>query len=151
LQERQDSCDHGPVNRPIGYWAKRLDVALEALLDATLARLRLTRRQWQVLNTLSSGPVTPAELADALRPFHQANLGDAQERDMASLVRRQLVFLQDGFLTLTEAGRALHAKAARSVDAAREELTAGIGTDEYAMAVSVLERMCSNADQATTG
>lgn len=126
-------------------------MALEALLDTTLARLHLTRRQWQVLNTLSSGPVTPAELSDALRPFHQANLLDAQERDMAALVRRRLVFLQDGFLTLTEAGTALHAKAARLVDAAREELTAGIGTDEYAMAVSVLERMCSNADRATTG
>jgi DNA-binding MarR family transcriptional regulator len=129
---------------------KRLDVALEALLDATLAQLHLTRRQWQVLNTLSSGPVTPAELAEALRPFNQAGLVDAHERDMASLVRRQLVFLQNGYLALTETGISLHAKAARLVEAARDELTSGIGTDEYAMAISVLERMCSNADRATT-
>ncbi|MFJ5696817.1 MarR family winged helix-turn-helix transcriptional regulator [Arthrobacter sp. NPDC093139] len=135
------------MNRPIGYWVKRLDVALEALLDATLARLRLTRRQWQVLSTLSSDPTTPAELADALRPFNQASGGDAQERDMASLVRRRLVFLQDGYLTLTETGRALQAQATGLVEATRRELTAGIGTDEYAMVISVLERMCKNADR----
>lgn len=138
------------MNRPVGYWVKRLDVALETLLDATLARLRLTRRQWQVLSTLNSGPATPAELADAVRPLNQTSGVGAQERDMASLVRRELIFLQDGFLTLTEAGRALHTKATGLVEATRQDLTAGIGTDEYAMAVSVLERMCDNADRITT-
>lgn len=149
LQVWNGTCHYGNVNRPVGYWVKRLDVALEALLDATLARLRLTRRQWQVLTTLSSGPATPAELAEALRPFNQSTGVDAQERDMASLVRRQLVFLQDGRLTVTEAGRALHAQATGLVEATRRDLTAGIGTDEYAMAISVLERMCNNADRIT--
>ncbi|MFP3462974.1 MarR family transcriptional regulator [Arthrobacter globiformis] len=133
------------VIRPVGYWVKRLDGALEALLDATLAQLRLTRRQWQVLNTLSTGPATPTELGDALRPFSLADGTGAHERDMASLVQRQLVFLQDGLLALTAPGTALHAKANRLVEAAREDLTAGVGADEYAIAVSVLERMCNNA------
>jgi DNA-binding MarR family transcriptional regulator len=133
------------VIRPVGYWVKRLDGALEALLEATLAEVRLTRRQWQVLNTLNAGPATPAELGHALRPFSLADGTGAHERDMASLVQRQLVFLQDGLLALTPSGTALHAKATGLVEAAREDLTAGIGPDEYAMAVSVLERMCNNA------
>jgi hypothetical protein len=33
------------------------------------------------------------------------------------------------------------------IDASRRELTAGIGVDEYAMAVSVLERMINNAER----
>ena len=80
-----------------------------------------------------------------LRPFSLADGTGAHERDMASLVQRQLVFLQDGLLALTPSGTALHAKATRLVEEAREDLTAGIGPDEYAMAVSVLERMCNNA------
>jgi len=69
----------------------------------------------------------------------------AHEQDMASLVQRKLVFLQDGLLVLTNSGSALHTKATGLVEAARGDRTAGVGADEYAMAVSVLERMCANA------
>ena len=135
---------------PIGYWVRRLDASLQAQLAATLARLHLSRRQWQVLNTLSSAPVTPAELRDILRPFNATDGGDGQERDMAALVRRGLVFLMDGRLALTEDGSALDSEASGLMEDARRELTAGIGADEYAMAVSVLERMSNNADRLTS-
>lgn len=101
-----------------------------------------------MLNTLSAGPVTPAEIRDVLHPFHSTDDdGDAQERDMAALVRKRLVILLDGRLTLAESGASLHSEASGLVDATRRELTAGIGADEYAMAVSVLERMSHNADR----
>lgn len=135
---------------PISYWVTRLDASLQAQLAATLARVHLSRRQWQVLNTLSSAPVTPAELRDILRPFNATDGGDGQERDMAALVRRELVFLVDGRLALTQDGSALHSEASALMEAARRELTAGIGADEYAMAVSVLERMSNNADRLTS-
>ncbi|MDR7084622.1 DNA-binding MarR family transcriptional regulator [Arthrobacter ginsengisoli] len=135
------------MNRPIGYWIKRLDASLEAQLDSTLARLRLTRRQWQVINALHSGPATVAEVGNVLRPFIAADGGDAQERDMAALVRKRLVLLLDGRLALTEAGSALHSEASGLVEATRRELTAGIGADEYAIACSVLERMTRNAER----
>lgn len=135
------------MDRPIGYWIKRLDAALELLLDSVLARLNLTRRQWQVINTLSSGPVSPADIKDILSPFNAADAGNAQERDLAALVRKGLVFVLDGRLSLTDAGVALHSKAAGLVEGSRHALMAGIGTDEYAMAVSVLERMSNNADR----
>lgn len=137
------------MNRPIGYWIKRLDALLETQLDSTLARLRLTRRQWHVLNALHAGPVTPAEMEDVLRPLSSADGGDAQDRDMAGLVRRRLVLLLDGRLALTEAGSALQNEAAALMEDTRRELTAGIGADEYAIAVSVLERMSRNADRLT--
>lgn len=143
-------CDHGMVNRPIGYWVKRLDASLEAQLDSTLAHLHLTRRQWQVLSALSSDPVTPGEVGDLLRPYNAAGGLDAQERDMAALVRRRLVILLEGRLALTEAGSALRSEASGLVQATGRELTAGIGADEYATAVSVLERMTNNADRLAT-
>lgn len=135
------------MNRPIGYWIKQLDASLETQLDSTLARLHLTRRQWHVLDALNAGSATPAEAGNMLRPFSSAEGAAAQERDMAALVRERLVVLIDGRLTLTEAGSALHARATALVEATRRELTAGIGADEYAMAVSVLERMSHNADR----
>jgi DNA-binding MarR family transcriptional regulator len=137
------------VNRPIGYWIKQLDASLEAQLDSTLARLHLTRRQWHVLNALNAGPATPAEVGNILRPLPSVDGAAAQERDMAALVREKLVLLLDGRLTLTEAGSALHAQATALLETTRRELTAGIGADEYAMAVSVLERMSRNADRLT--
>ncbi|SDL27464.1 hypothetical protein SAMN04487916_107137 [Arthrobacter sp. ov407] len=132
---------------PMGYWVRRLDASLQAQLDSTLARVHLSRRQWQVLDTLSAAPVTPAEIRDALRPFNAADGGGGQERDLAALVRRGLVLLLDDRLALTEAGSALRSEAAGLVEAARRELTAGIGADEYSIAVSVLERMSNNADR----
>lgn len=144
-------CDDGMVNKPIGYWVKRLAVSLETLLDSTRALLSRTRRQWQVLGALCLGPLTPAKVGDVLRPFNSADGGSAQERDMAALVRRRLVFLLDGRLALTEAGSALHAEAELLVEASRRELTAGIGADEYAIPLSVLERMSTNADRIAAG
>ena len=135
------------MNRPIGYWIKQLDASLETQFDSALARLHLTRRQWHVLTALNAGPATPAEVGDVLRPFNSADGAAARERDMAALVREKLVVLLDGRLILTEAGSALHARATALVEATRRELTAGIGADEYAMAVSVLERMSRNADR----
>ena len=135
------------MNRPIGYWVKRLDAALEAQLDSTLARLHLTRRQWQVLSALGSGPITPGEVGELLRPFNAADGGSVRERDMAALVRRGLVVLLDGRLAQTEAALLLQSEASGLLEATRHELTVGIGADEYAMAVSVLERMTVNADR----
>ena len=135
------------MNRPIGYWVKRLDAALEAQLDTTLARLHLTRRQWQVLSALGSGPITLGEVGKLLRPFNAADGGSVRERDMAALVRRGLVVLLDGRLALTEAALLLQSEASGLLEATRHELTVGIGADEYAMAVSVLERMTVNADR----
>ncbi|XAS66044.1 MarR family transcriptional regulator [Micrococcaceae bacterium Sec5.7] len=137
----------GNVNRPIGYWLKRLDGALENHLDATLAHLKLTRRQWQIVNTLAAGSISPDHLSEVLHPFWRADGGDSQEREMAALVGRGLMILVDGQLALSDLGRARHAEAQSLVDESRRDLTAGIGMDEYAMAVSVLERMCGNAER----
>ncbi|MBT2514004.1 MarR family transcriptional regulator [Arthrobacter sp. ISL-30] len=134
------------MNRPIGYWIKRLDAALEAHLDSTLARLKLSRRQWQAINTLAETPISPEELAEALRPFWGDNSA-LRERELAALVGRGLIILSDGYLTLSELGYAKHAEANRLVEDSRRELSAGIGFDEYEIALSVLERMSINAER----
>ncbi len=132
------------MNKPIGYWIKRLDAALEVQLDTTLARLKLSRRQWQTLNTLAEATMLPDELEEALRPFWGT---DVRERELASMVGRGLITMIDERLTLSERGRETYHQAQRLVEEARLDLSMGIGIDEYAMAVSVLERMSLNAER----
>lgn len=139
-------CNDGHVNRPIGYWLKRLDAALEAHLDNTLSQLRLSRRQWQAINTLADRPVSPQALAETVRPLWGDNAA-LREKELAALVGRGLITLVDGYLTLSDLGFAKHAEANRLVDDSRRELSAGIGIDEYAIALSVLERMSNNAER----
>ncbi|MFJ4168648.1 MarR family transcriptional regulator [Paenarthrobacter sp. NPDC089714] len=134
------------MNKPIGYWIKRLDAALEVQLDSTLARVKLSRRQWQTLNALSETTMKPDELHEVLSPFWGTDVR-LRERELASLVGRGLITMIDDRLTLSDRGRETFHQAQRLVEEARLDLSMGIGIDEYAMAVSVLERMSLNAER----
>ncbi|UKA61469.1 MarR family transcriptional regulator [Arthrobacter sp. FW306-04-A] len=134
------------MNRPIGYWIKRLDAALEAHLDRTLARLKLSRRQWQTLNVLAEAPLSPEVLDGVLSPFWG---GDSRRREaeLAALVGRGMIIMVDDRISLSELGHAKHTEAHRLVEDSRRDISMGIGLDEYAMAISVLERMTLNAER----
>ncbi|WP_024817229.1 MarR family transcriptional regulator [Arthrobacter sp. 31Y] len=134
------------MNKPIGYWIKRLDAALDLQLEATLARIKLTRRQWHTLGALSEGAMLPEQLEDILQPLWG---GDTRmrERELAALVGRGLITMIDHRLALSDRGRETYHEAQRLVEDARQDLSMGIGIDEYAMALSVLERMSLNAER----
>ncbi|EMD27993.1 hypothetical protein [Amycolatopsis azurea] len=116
--------------KPIGFWFAHLHQALESSLEKTLATEGLTRRHWQVLNTIDSG----ALVDEALSPF-----GERQET-VADLRNRGWV--DDG--GLTEAGREAHLRLKAEVGAFRSRATEGISDDEYRTTVGVLERMAAN-------
>jgi hypothetical protein len=58
-----------------------------------------------------------------------------------------MITMIDDRLALSELGREKYHEALRYVEAARQDLSMGIGIDEYAMALSVLERMSLNAER----
>jgi hypothetical protein len=60
-----------PERRPIGYWLKHLDRLIDEAFERAFDADGLTRRHWQVLNTLAAGPSTAAALTAALQPFVQ--------------------------------------------------------------------------------
>ncbi|MDR6988828.1 hypothetical protein J2Y66_003336 [Paenarthrobacter nitroguajacolicus] len=134
------------MNKPIGYWIKRLDAALEAQLDSILARIKLSRRQWQTLSVLSEGAMLPDHLEESLRPLWGSDVR-MRERELAALVGRGMITMVDDRLVLSDLGREKFHEAQRLVEAARQDLSMGIGIDEYAMALSVLERMSHNAER----
>jgi hypothetical protein len=67
--------------RPIGYWLKHVDRLIEGAFDRTLADERLTRRHWQVLNTLQASPASRAEIGKALEPFLVDDSSAVGDRD----------------------------------------------------------------------
>lgn len=134
------------MNKPIGYWIKRLDAALEVQLDRTLARIKLTRRQWQTLATLAEHSMLPDQLEEALQPLWGGDIR-LRERELAALVGRGMITMIDDRLALSERGREKYHEAQQLVEDARQDLSLGIGIDEYAMALSVLERMSLNAER----
>ncbi|WP_159702113.1 MarR family transcriptional regulator [Arthrobacter sp. 18067] len=134
------------MNKPIGYWIKRLDAALEAQLDSILARIKLSRRQWHTLSVLSEGAMLPDQLEESLHPLW-GNDVRMRERELAALVGRGMITMIDDRLVLSDRGREKYHEAQRLVEAARQDLSMGIGIDEYAMALSVLERMSLNAER----
>lgn len=88
----------------------------------------------------------PDRLEDILQPLWG---GDSRlrERELAALVGRGMIIMIDDRLALSDRGREKYLEAQRLVEDARQDLSMGIGIDEYAMALSVLERMSLNAER----
>ncbi|MFI6900611.1 MarR family transcriptional regulator [Nonomuraea sp. NPDC050394] len=131
------------MHRPIGYWAKRLDAAIDEAFDRALARLGADRRQWQILTTLLDGAAVPAELSGALSPF------DGVRDALAVLAARGLVAEEGGRVGLTAGGRRVQAKLAEAVAGVRGVVGRGVSEEEYAATVGVLARMVNNLDVLT--
>jgi len=136
-----------PANpRPIGYWLKHLDRLIEDTFSRTLAEQGLTRRHWQVLNTLAQDPASPAELTRALEPFLRDDQA-GQAAVVADLIRRDWVSPgQDGRLRLTGHGRTAHQKTQGQVRRTRELMLHGIGGGEYTAAIDILSKMAANLE-----
>ncbi|OMI37325.1 MarR family winged helix-turn-helix transcriptional regulator [Streptomyces sparsogenes] len=135
--------------KPIGYWLKHLDGLIEADFARALDAGGLARRHWQTLNSLSAGPSTPDQLADALRPFWGEGAITLDEV-LDELERRGWV-ARDGSggpYALTPLGVEGHAAAAERIGAARRRITDGVTDDEYLATVGVLRRMAENLEGA---
>ena len=133
--------------RPIGYWLKHLDRLIEGHFERTLASEGLTRRHWQVLNTLRTRPSTRAEIAEALGPFLVDDPG-AERRVVGDLLARGWVAQGQGdLLELTAAGTRAHAALLERVGATRQLLLRGVSEEEYRAVIDILRRMAENLER----
>ncbi|SDQ50178.1 DNA-binding transcriptional regulator, MarR family [Thermostaphylospora chromogena] len=137
--------------KPIGYWLKHLDNLLERQFDAVLADVGLSRREWQVLNTLSRNPeagVARGEVADALTPFWTDDRSDLDEVVAGLAARGWVRSDADDVIALTGEGRAVHADVAIRVRAVRSAVTEGLTPEQYEETVRVLSIMAGNVEAA---
>ncbi|MFF0311052.1 MarR family transcriptional regulator [Streptosporangium sp. NPDC004379] len=139
------------MERPIGYWLKHLDRLIEAAAEQALAEERLTRRHWQIMNTLHGSPQTPGGLAETLRPFWGP--GSVTLEDVTGeLTRRGWLTLDgSGRHALTPDGRAGHAMVREKMNGVRSTFLTGLTEAEYLRTVQSLRHMTGNLERAAGG
>lgn len=137
------------IHQPIGFWLNRADEALTNRMNEILQTHGLTRVGWQVLNVLQTDAGLPeTQVYEVLR----ANASRTTLVDtLADLVAKGWVIRRhdqhnpaEPSLKLTEAGRAHHALVQEPITQFRLQSLHGITTEEYQLAISVLERIIQN-------
>ena len=125
--------------KPLGYWLKHLDTLIETRFESTLAGHGLTRRHWQVLNTIATAPTSQEDLDRALAPF-QPNV----RTEVADLVAKG--WATGDPVTTTDTGKTAFTEVAGRIHAERRRITDGIPDEEYLRTVETLRRMAANLE-----
>jgi len=133
------------IDRPIGYWLKKLDGLIEGHFERQLGDAGLTRRQWQVLNLLEDGPRSIPELQAELEPFLRDSAGELSDA-VSGLVSRGWADSQDHVISLTEAGQAQFGLVKTKIAELRQALALGISPEDYQTTIDVLARMAANLE-----
>lgn len=130
--------------RPIGYWLRLVDRLIDERFDALLVEHGVTRRQWQLLNVLAAGAATLAALDAAVAPFLDDEAEESSAEHLAELVESGWVDEGEGRYALTDRGRMVFERLGVEVDELRAAVARGVGAEEHAQVVAVLERMARN-------
>lgn len=139
-------------SRPIGFWLKLVDRLIDEQFASTLEEHGVTRRQWQLLNVLSHGEATVAQLDAAVAPFLSAGVGDSDEpgepetsaEHLSELIESAWVDATSTGYELTERGRVAFDKLEAVVGELRGRLAEGLTREQYDTTVASLERMARN-------
>ncbi|CAL9538796.1 MarR family winged helix-turn-helix transcriptional regulator [Streptomyces sp. enrichment culture] len=137
--------------RPLGYWLKHIDGALTENMDRLLAADGLDRRAWQVLNTLSYGPITVAALDETMTAFLSADEPTTRSQVERFVERGWAGQAGDGRVTLTEEGRRAHERASERARALRMRMMECLSADEYGVLMELLQRVATHLDALAAG
>ncbi len=130
--------------RPIGWWLKTADARIERAFEVVFEGQSITRREWQVLESVARAPVLESELLRTLEMF-----AGAQEA-VDDLRRRGLLSGGgDVLLTLTDAGQGAHASAAAGVATVRSAVTAALPAENYATLLQFLAELIDGLDRTS--
>jgi DNA-binding MarR family transcriptional regulator len=130
--------------RPIGFWLKLVDRMIDEQFASTLEEHGVTRRQWQLLNTLSRGPASVEQLDAAIAPFLSAEGSESAADHLTELIESAWVDATPSGYELTERGRVAHDRLDAVVTGQRELATEGVTGEAYLATVGTLERMARN-------
>jgi DNA-binding MarR family transcriptional regulator len=128
----------------VDFWLRLLDRLINEHFGKALDEHGITRRQWEVMNLLSRGPVSHDELVQALARVHRevqpATLADelSELEDSGWLRRRKQEY------ELTELGQTSYRRLEPVLRATDVEIGRGISPEDYATVLEVLERMAIN-------
>jgi hypothetical protein len=140
--EEVSVTEKSPERRPIGWWLKTADARIEQAFEDALESQSITRREWQVLEPVSRDPVPESKMLQKLEAF-------ADARDAVDELRRRglLAHGAAGVLTLTDAGRVAHVRAAAGVATVRSAVRAALPGESYAALLRLLADLVDGLDQ----
>jgi DNA-binding MarR family transcriptional regulator len=131
--------------RPLDFWLRLVDKLLNESYAAALEEHGLTRRQWVMINILSSGPTAAAELDTVLTTFlPPPERSSSSQEELAELLDSGWLSDQDGTYALTERGRLVHQRLEAAWSRRNDELLHGISAGEVAHLIALLERLAHN-------
>jgi len=140
--EEASVTEQSAERRPIGWWLKTADARIEQAFEDAFEGQSITRREWQVLEPVSSTPLPESELLHKLQAF-------AGAQDAVDELRRRGLLAKgaDGVLTLTDAGQVTHGRAAAGVATVRSADRAALPEDNYATLLRLLADLIDGLDR----
>jgi len=142
------TTDKALRHQPIGFLLRKLDRLLDERFERTLGAFEVTRRQWQLMNTLLEGPATKDALSGAVAPFLDKSPDETVEQHLTPLLERGVVERDGDAYELTPSGRALFVELRDHVRSTRELTTRGLADGEYERTLANLSTMIQNLEQA---
>ena len=130
--------------RPIGWWLKTADARIERAFEDAFVSQSITRREWQVLESVARSPVLESELLGTMEAF-------AGAQDAVDDLRRRGLLANggDGVLTLTDAGQGAHRSATAGVATVRSAVTAALPAENYATLIRLLADLIDGLDRTS--
>lgn len=119
--------DQTPLERPIGFWLRRLDALLDRAFAQALDGTGADRRDWMLLHALERG-IPSARGPLRRRMSHLADRGWAVRSD-------------SGAWTLSEDGRTAKDAMSAAVRGIRERVAGAVSPQDYATTMASLEAM----------
>ncbi|MBX3100440.1 MAG: MarR family transcriptional regulator [Salinibacterium sp.] len=130
--------------RPIGFWLKLVDRLIDEQFATTLEEHGVTRRQWQLLNVLTSESATLEALDAAVAPFLDPGNAESSAEHLAELVDSGWVAIAAAGYELTERGKGALERLSQVVAGQRTQMTEGLTVEQYDETLAVLETMARN-------
>ncbi|MGL5928122.1 MAG: MarR family winged helix-turn-helix transcriptional regulator [Dermatophilaceae bacterium] len=132
--------------QPIGYWTGEAYRRIAAALRESLAVNDLTQPQWWVLGRVvdTSRAWTGEGLIEELTPYSAAEEGRDVGKELDRLMERGWVRADGEAIVATDEGAERLQRAQERNGETHRAMKAGVGEDEYAVAIDVLRRMVGN-------
>lgn len=132
--------------RPLGYWLRRIDGAIEESMGRVFAADGLNRRGWQVLNTISYDPITMAELDETMASFLSADEPTMRPHVDRFIERGWVHTADDNSVALTVEGRRAHQRASQQAGALRVRMMECLSPEELVVLMELLQRVAAHLD-----
>ena len=127
------ASDEAPTTTPLplGYWLRAVNAMIDREFATALATENVDRRDWMLLNAVSGDVEVPAWLA--------ARAHGRGGKRLRALTERGWIEQRDDSWTLTDEGRAAHARLADTVGRIRERVSAAVSPEDFATMSASLE------------